>query len=360
MKFDTKNFLVFLFIISSVFISGCIAGNFVRIKEGLDKKESEGHYINGLTFFKQERYTCGPAVLATVFGFWQEDIKQKEISDAIYFADIKGTLTFDLEDYAYSRGYFSQSIQSDIYSLAERIKSGIPVIVMFQNLPLIKRYHYLVAFGYDDTNEVILIYTGKEEPELISYFNFTRKWKSAHNWMLTVCPPEKVDWELDAYYSNRLGFLYEEKGNLNSAKKAYQEAVNKDIENPTYLYNLANIYLKENDFKTAGSFYEKVIVLDKEFADAYNNLAYSLLNMNEDLERALSLAREAGKLNPKNSIYYLDTQGLIYLEKEFFDEAILKFKEALKLLKPQQKVEAFEINRHLKQALKLKEEYNKD
>lgn len=360
MKFKKGYFLILAGVILCCILTGCATYSFVGIKERLDRAKAQGYYIEGLEFVKQKKSWCGPAALTSVLHFWGENINQDEIARDIYLPNVKGTLTFDLENYAVKKDYFAQTLHSDIHDLGRKVKADIPVIVMYQVLPIFKWYHYLVIFGYDDTDRVILAYTGKQKPQIISYSNFIRKWKGANNWMLVVCPPDKVTWELDAYYSNRLGLLYEKKGKLILAGKNYETAFEKEPDNPTYTYNIGNIYLKEDNYRKAISFYEKAITLDSEFADAYNNLAYSLLKMNEDLERALSLAKEAIRLNPENSIYYLDTLGLIYLERGLFDEAVLNFNEALKLLKPHQKLELSEINGHLKEALELEKKHNKD
>ena len=345
--------IVLIALFLNTFLVGCARYNFISIKNNIEIQKSKGHYIDGLSFVKQKRHWCGPAALATVLEFWQDDISQEEIAESIYLPNIKGTLTFDLENYAFNEGYFAQSLQSDIYDLGEKIKSDIPVIVMHQVLPLFKRYHYLVVFGYDDTNEVILAYTGKEEPEILSYFNFMWKWKGADYWMLVVCPPEKVDWTLGTYYSNRLGLLYEKRNNLESAQKNYKNAFDLEPTNTTYIYNLANIYLKGKEYQHAITYYKKAISLDEQFADAYNNLACCLIEINQDLDLAKEYLKKAIELNPSHKAYYLDTLGMIYLKEGLSDKAILNFSEALKLTEPSQKDVLLKINEHLDQAYKF-------
>ena len=350
--------LIVLIFCCSLVVS-CATYNFISIREKLDKKKHQGYYIKGLEFVKQKRNWCGPVALASVLHFWGENINQDEIARDIYLPDVRGTLTFDLENYAVKKDYFAQTFHSDIHDLGKKVKAGIPVIVMHQVLPIFKWYHYLVVFGYDDTDRVILAYTGKQEPQVISYSNFIRKWKGANNWMLAVCPPDKVTWELDAYYSNRLGLLYEKKGKLILAGKNYETAFEKEPDNPAYTYNIGNIYLKENNYKKAIFFYEKAITLDSEFADAYNNLAYSLCELKKDLKKAEEYIKQAIKLNPDNKIYYLDTLGVIYLSQGEIDKAISTYEEALKLSdsfneKKASKETLSVIYQHLTEALKRK------
>ena len=211
MRFKRTLGLILVVLILSFFTSGCATYKFNRIREKLDTQEVHGYYIKGLKFVKQGRNWCGPAALSSVLQFWGEKITQEDIAKEVYLPNIKGTLTFDLESYAYNKGYFSQTLEGDIYDLGRKVKSGIPVVVMHRMFPIFRIYHYLVVFGYDDTDGLILAYTGKKEPALIPYSLFIRRWKGADNWMLVVSPPEKVKWKLNAYYSNKLGLLYEKK-----------------------------------------------------------------------------------------------------------------------------------------------------
>jgi len=344
--------VVILFLILS--LSSCAGYNYLTLKERLNKDKAKGHYIKGLEFKKQRRHLCGPAALASVLRFWGENITQDDIADKIYLSNIRGTLTFDLENYAYNKGYFSQISHSDIHTLGERIKQNIPVIVMHQIYPIIRKYHYLVVFGYDDTDDIILAYTGKEKPQLISYFHFMRKWKSADYWMLVVCPPEKVNWELDAYYQNRLALLYERKGRLDKAKINYEKAISKDRTEPTYYFNLGNIYMKEKDFDEAISLYKRVIDLDNNFADAYNNLAFCLYKKSQDLDKAREYVDRAIELNPESRGYYLDTLGLICLKQGDIDKAISLYKQALKSFDDEDKEVLSIIYEHLKVALEAR------
>jgi tetratricopeptide (TPR) repeat protein len=333
-------------------LAGCATYSFVNIKERIDTQEARGYHIEGLEFVRQRRNWCGPAALASVFHYWGEDISQEEIAKSIYLPNIKGTLTFDLENYALNKGYFAQALHPDIYDLGKKIRSGIPVIVMHQVLPVFRKYHYLVIFGYSDTDRAVLAYDGRERPQIISYANFLRKWEGAGNWTLVVCPPEKVSWQLDAYYSNRLGLLYEKKGKIESARGYYQEAFEQRSDNATYAYNIANTYLKEGKFDQAVSFYKKAIKINPDFAASYNNLAYSLGKLNKDLEKAKSYATRAIEIDPDNRAFYLDTLGVIYLKMNRTGEAISVLKEALASAKPSDKKTLAIICRHLAEAYK--------
>jgi tetratricopeptide (TPR) repeat protein len=313
-----------------LFLCGCAGLNYNFIKDNLDNDIDEGHYIDGLHFFGQEKNFCGPAALAIVMNYWGDDVSQEEIAQEIYRPSIKGSLTVDLERYAFKRGFFAQAGIFELDELGPKIRDGIPVVVMLQVMPFIKKNHYLVFFGYDETREVVLVYSGKDEPELMGYGDFVRKWESAGKWALIVCPPQKVNWDLDAYYLNKLGLIYEESGVNDLAVIYYKKAVKEDDSQALYFFNLGNVYLKLKDYTQAVVYYIKAIEIDKGYADAYNNIAYSLYLDGRNLDMAEDYAKEALALPSDKKAYYYDTLGLIYLKRKDFKKARETFKQALR------------------------------
>ena len=320
----------FITLISCLFLlCGCVGLNYNVIKGNLDNDIDEGHYIDGLHFFKQDKNFCGPSALAVVMNYWGDDVTQEKVAEAIYHASIKGSLTVDLENYAFKRGFFAQAGEFELDKLGPMIREGIPIIVMVQVMPFIKRNHYLVLFGYNETRQIVMAYTGKEEPILMGYGDFVRKWESAGKWALIVAPPQKVDWELDSYYLNKLGLIYEESGLNDLAVVYYKKAIKEDNSRALYFFNLGNVYVKLSEYEQAVLYYNKAIGADKTYADAYNNIAYSLYLDGRNLDMAEDYALQAITLPSEKKGYYYDTLGLIYLKRNDNKKAKEAFKKAL-------------------------------
>ena len=335
----------FITLISCLFLlCGCVGLNYNVIKGNLDNDIDEGHYIEGLHFFKQDKNFCGPSALAVVMNYWGDDVTQEKVAEAIYHASIKGSLTVDLENYAFKRGFFAQAGSFELDELGPKIREGIPVIVMLQVMPFIKRNHYLVLFGYDETRNLVMAYTGKEEPILMGYGDFVRKWESAGKWALIVVPPQKVDWELDSYYLNKLGLIYEESGLNDLAVIYYKKAIKEDSSKALYFFNLGNVCLKLSQYEEAVLYYNKAIKADKTYADAYNNIAYSLYLDGRNLDMAEDYALQALALQSEKKGYYYDTLGLIYLKRKDNKKAKETFKKAFK--------EASNLDPDVQQAIK--------
>ena len=60
------------------------------------KPASSGLYIEGVPFFPQDEYMCGPAALASVIGYYGAAAGMKDVAAEVYSEKLKGTLPMDL------------------------------------------------------------------------------------------------------------------------------------------------------------------------------------------------------------------------------------------------------------------------
>ena len=95
------------------------------------------------------------------------------------------------------------------------------------------------------------------------------------------------------------------------------------------MHGLAMAYDKNKKWEKSDQLYIDLIARNTKDAQAYNNYAYSLVERNEEIDYALTLAEKAIQLSPKTSPY-LDTIGWIYFKlgnlekaKEFIAESIV-------------------------------------
>ena len=99
---------------------------------------------------------------------------------------------------------------------------------------------------------------------------------------------------------------------LPAAKKEWEELVS---------YAKKNLNLDQIEkWDKSDELYTKLIALNDRDAQAYNNFAYSLVERDEDLEYALTLAEKAIQISPDVSAY-LDTIGWIYYKLSEFEKA---------------------------------------
>lgn len=136
-----------------------------------------GSYIQGVPFYPQDRYMCGPAALASVIGYWDGGSGMKEIAKGVYEEKLKGTLPVDMLLYAREKGYSASYYKGGIDDLKEKIKGKTPLILFlnlgYESYPI---GHYIVAVGYDDRLKAVIAHSGLKKEEVFTYDGLLSSW----------------------------------------------------------------------------------------------------------------------------------------------------------------------------------------
>jgi tetratricopeptide (TPR) repeat protein len=101
----------------------------------------------------------------------------------------------------------------------------------------------------------------------------------------------------DAHYN--LGLLYEHKGDIPRAIEEYKEEI--EIHPAAYPahFNLALVYAKQGKLREQVTELKDAINSNKKFARSYLFLAKAYLDLNENLNEAISLANKGLELEPE-------------------------------------------------------------
>jgi tetratricopeptide (TPR) repeat protein len=111
--------------------------------------------------------------------------------------------------------------------------------------------------------------------------------------------------------------------------------VNDNVYNPTVvkeaipLYNAGTNAIESRNYKLAIQKFRKVILLDPNFTDCYDNLAICYRRI-EKLDSAIYYYKISLKIFPKNRLA-LNNLGLTYLDKNQFKDAEITYRQSLKL-----------------------------
>lgn len=146
-------------------------------------------YVEGVPFYPEEKYQCGPASLAAVLNYWGQRTSVEEVAEEIYLPEHKGSLSIDLWRYATARGFEAQMRQGSLELLAEQVSRRRPVIAFlnrgFRFMPV---GHFLVVVGIDPDQEEIIAYSGTEKDKRISFDKFLGSWEKTDYWSLLIRP----------------------------------------------------------------------------------------------------------------------------------------------------------------------------
>jgi tetratricopeptide (TPR) repeat protein len=97
------------------------------------------------------------------------------------------------------------------------------------------------------------------------------------------------------------GVQLEQRGEVDSARAAYERSLDIDPNEPVNWFNLGNILRAKSQFDEAAGAYEKAIALDPQHLDSHNNLGMTYRDLGDDNE-AIEIYRKAKAFAPNNAI----------------------------------------------------------
>ena len=146
-----------------------------------------------------------------------------------------------------------------------------------------------------------------------------------------TAPPRPV---LTSQEHNDLGVAYQARGEVELATREYRRALAQDPRFVRAWINLGNATLELGRADEAIVAYEQALSLAPSNPEILNNLAWTLHEQPQSLERAEGLIRRALAQNPTPRSFYLDTLGAILIKKRGLDEAGEVLTEGLSQVPP--------------------------
>jgi predicted Zn-dependent protease len=214
---------------------------------------------------------------------------------------------------------FSQHGSPDV--LKSRLRAAIPVIVILQPNALDEATRqFAVVIGYDDLEKTILYHSSGQQPVVAAYADFFSAWRSTFNWMLTICPTDRIAWTLDPAEVAARGQFHEVNGRLEEAIADYEAAIASGMRRSSLMVRLGNGYRATGNPAKAEAAYRQALSVDDRNGRAYNNLAYLLAERSNSLDEAVSFARQAMLLEPTNPMA-IDTLGFALFQQGNYKEA---------------------------------------
>ncbi|MFA5060239.1 MAG: tetratricopeptide repeat protein [Candidatus Omnitrophota bacterium] len=142
--------------------------------------------------------------------------------------------------------------------------------------------------------------------------------------MFLILKPVSIDPKIVSFLrSSKAGPLLAEQKRFDEARREYLSALKLQPFDVNSIYNLANTYVAENNFKDAISWYERALQINPRDVDALYNLAYCQ-EQNKNTNTAIKLYEELLRLSPESldGHYRL---GNIYLSQSQCEKAKTHF-----------------------------------
>lgn len=304
------------------FLAGCAAPRHVRdFGDAVLQHPGEAAFVENVPAFSAVKPHADFAPLAAVMQHWNRSVSPADVEQ--WYASHSVGLASDERPVrcAWEHGLWAFGQHGAPDTLKARLRAGIPVIVLLQANPLDEgTRRFAVVCGYDDVNGRILYQAGGREPVVDAYADFFSAWRSTFNWMLTVCPPDRITWALDPAELAARAQFHEINGRLEPAIADYEAAAAAGMRRSSLLVRLGNCRRAAGDRGKAEAAYREALSIDDHNGRAYNNLAFLLAEQSNSLDEAVRLARQAMLLEPTNPMA-IDTLGFALLQQGKYKEA---------------------------------------
>jgi len=314
----------------SVFTSCATRNPSREFARELESFPDGGIVIEGIKDENRQNAQHGVFALAPLIQFWGRPPLSAEqmallTDDPAQMIPVEETMTVLLEE----RGLWPFAFYGTMDELETRLSAGVPVLVILQNNPaLIETRRYVIVSGFNREAKKLLVHDGDSVPTVYTYAQFKRLWRPVRNWMMVVCPPEHVSWEMRIIERVGRARYWERRLDWQSALRDYEAVEQQDPFNTDLMLAKAHALFGSGDIDAAVALYRNVLQIDGLNARAANNLAYSLAESGGDLILAEKMSRRALTIEPSNPSY-LDTLGLILLKLKRPKDASVVLEKAL-------------------------------
>ena len=288
-------------------------------------KPENGYLIQTVPFEKWlKRNYCGPACLAMVLNYWDEtrSFNQQKITDEIYDSESQATYNSEMVLYPRSKGFESYSFQGNLGILKDVVGKGIPVIVLTKTIKQLAKGHYRVVIGFDEDKGQIIFHDpffgGRHA---MKSKNFMKVWalgkgRNQSRWMMAVVPAQSPfpfpALQNDPLTAINLATAYYRRSDFVRSREQWEKARLSLSEDPTPLYSLAMVSLREGKAGEAEAYALQAINLDATSAYAHDVLGLAYAKQ-EKIEQALQSLEQAQRLAPREKfirMHYLQVRAL--------------------------------------------------
>ncbi|MCU6432387.1 PA2778 family cysteine peptidase [Undibacterium sp. Jales W-56] len=279
-----------VFVLAVLTLAGCATPQMLDLAGHWPADLPAQTEMKDVPFFPQEEFECGPAALAMVLQAAGVQVTPDALVGQVYLPGRKGSLQLEMLVASRRNGVPGYVISPTIEALLREVAAGHPVLV-FQNLslPVYPVWHYAVVIGFDRARNQLILHSGRTARAEMSLFTFERTWARGDYWAMVALAPDRLPATAEAErFAASIAAL--ERSNPLAAQTAYATALKKWPDHRTLLIGAGNTAYALKLLPLAADAYRATLQMHPDFADAWNNLAQTLLDLGQRQEAATAIA----------------------------------------------------------------------
>ena len=252
------------------FVSGCATQSY-QSSELKDVKSS--FIMEDVPFISGQEYHCGPSSFSMILKYLDYPLDDDQSVSMLYTPEKKGTHQQDIIIAARRLGLLSIPIKSFDDIIIE-IDDYRPILV-FKNLSLnwAPLWHYAVVVGYDLTEQEIILHSGENEFEHVSFRRFKRMWERTDNWAYAFSYPEDIPKTATEHNTLKSIASLEMIGKNNEALLSYEAVLERWKNSLGALIGLGNVHYNKGDYLQSYNYLKKAHELSPHQEAVKHNLS---------------------------------------------------------------------------------------
>ena len=230
--------------------------------------------LQGVPFYPQLDYECGPAALAGVLGASGVSATAQTVSPQVFLPGRQGSLQIELVAATRRAGRIPYIVEGTPQALVAELQAGRPVLVL-QNLQTrdFPVWHYAVLVGLDAGANRVYLNSGVEQAMPIPAPEFLRTWDWARRWALVALRPGELPADAQAARYIHAVLEFEAVAGKQAAVPAWEAARLRWPREALPYLALGNHAHSGDNLKTAADYFQRGLQFNPQDSALTNNLA---------------------------------------------------------------------------------------
>ena len=243
-------------------------------------------------FFPQDEYQCGPAALAMALTHSGARTRPEALVDEVWLPSRRGSLQVEMLATPRRHARVSYRLAPKYSDLLREVAAGNPVVVLQDVGPMFTQWHYAVVNGFDHDTGTILLRSGLQLRQQMSFTAFERTWIPGGYWAMVVTAPDRIPVTAteERWLEALLGLA--RAGNAEATVQAYTAALQRWPDSLPAAVGLANHLHARGSLEQAAGVLRTALQKHPQSVIVLNNLAQTLSDQGRHAE-ALALIRRA-------------------------------------------------------------------